>query len=270
MNNIFDAKDVHEYLGSRLEDTETSRRGIKSAFANAIGCDGAYVSRLLKGAVRLSLEQGMRANRFFNHTADESEYFLLQIGRDRAGTSELCDYYQKRLDAMKVQHLTLSKRVEHTESLPELTQAKYYSHWLYAALDIATSVPELQSPEALSRYFGVSTDTVMTALTFLLECGVVERKNGKWVNTNRPFYLKSDSPLIRTHHTNWRLKAIQMLEQPDRRKLHYSSVISISVRDFERLKELLIQAINEARDIVKPSKDEMIAVYNIDCFELKT
>ena len=40
-------------------------------------------------------------------------------------------------------------------------------------------------------------------------------------------------------------------------------------KDFERLKEQFIQTISNAREIVKDSKDEVVAAYTIDCFTLK-
>lgn len=269
MNDIFDTNENLKYLQFRLEAPAKAKWGQKSEFAKSIGCDGAYVSRILEGKAHLSLEQAMRANRYFGHTPDESEFFLAQVGYARAGSQELRLHYKKQMDSLRNKHRTLSRRVDPAESFPEITQATYYSLWAYAAIDIATSIPSLQTADALSQYFHLSLESVTSILSFLRDCGVVEQKDGRWLNTNRQIYLSSDSPHIRKHHLNWRLKAMQMIEQPEARNLHYSSVVSMSVHDFERLKEHLIQAVTKARGIVKDSNDEMIAAYTIDCFELK-
>lgn len=268
IKEIFDTDNTQYYLQFRLNSQGRRQRGIKSRFAKSIECDSAYVSRILEGTAQLSLEQGLRANLFFGHTSEESEFFLAQIGFSRAGSQELKKYYQKKLDTLREQHLTLSKRVKNIERLPEVTEANYYSWWLYAAVDIATSIPSLQSPDALSKHFGISLSVVTTTLAFLQDCGVVEQKEGRWINTNRSIYLSSDSPHIRKHHLNWRLKAMQLIEEPENKNLHYSSVISLSKKDFDTLKEHFIQTIAKAREIVKTSSDETIAVYNIDLFKL--
>lgn len=267
---VYDTDKVTLYLRSRLEAREGKRRGIKSQFARAIGCDGAYVTRILEGSALLSLEQGMRANAFLVHTPDEAEFFLAQISFARAGSKELKAYFSKRMESLRETHRTLSRRIKNTESFPEVTQATYYSLWAYAAIDIATSLPSLQTVEALSRYFRIPAPTIASALSFLRECGVVEQRGEKWVNTQKQVYLASDSPHIRKHHLNWRLKAMQAIESlPSGRNLHYSSVISISKQDLEKLKEHFIQSVGRARELVKAStEDEILAAYNVDCFEL--
>ncbi len=267
--NLYETDSYTKYLKFRLSGEGPARRGRKSRFAEAIQCDGAYVTRILEASAGLSLEQGMRANSFLGHTEDESDYFLSLIGLARAGTKELKAYYRKRLDTLRDQHYTLSKRVKGVESLPEITQATYYSLWLYAAVDVATSVPSLQTTEALCEYFQLPLSTLGPILGFLRECGVIEQKENRWVNTGRQIYLTSDSPHIRKHHLNWRVKAMQLIEQPKSTNLHYSTVLSLSMKDFERLKEQFIQTISSARELVKGSKDEVVAAYCIDCFTLK-
>lgn len=268
MNILFENTNPQIYLKFRLSSFGKERRGVKTRFARAIQCDAAYVSRILEGSAILSLEQAMRANDFLGHTPQEAEYFLTQISFVRAGSKELRDYFKQRLDFLKEQHATLSKRIKDIKSLPEINQATYYSLWLYPAIDVATSVPSLQTVEALCEYFHLPPATITSVLSFLSESGVVVYKDGKWASLNRRFYLTSDSPHIRKHHLNWRLKAMQSIEQMHNKNLHYSSVLSLSQKDFEKVKELFIQTVEKVREIVKASKDEIVAVYNIDCFSL--
>ncbi len=265
--NIFETTNYQKYLHSRLGGG-LGRRGIKSQFATALECDGAYITRILDGLAHLSLEQGMRANQFFGHTESESEFFLMQIGFARAGSRDLKFYYKKKLENLQETHHKLSERIKDVESFPEITQATYYSLWLYAAVDMATSITSLQTLESLSKYFQLPFSTLSPILSFLEGCGVVKQEGNKWINTGRQIYLTSDSPHIRKHHLNWRLKAMQLIEQPQTKNLHYSSVVSLSEKDFVRLKEHFIESVSKAREIVKSSKDEKLAAYCIDCFEL--
>lgn len=269
MKELFEFNNYQLYLKYQLERQGKGRRGLKSQFAEAVKCNPAYVTRLLEGTALLSLEQGLRANIFLGHTAEEGEFFLALIGLARAGSTELKDYFKKRLESLREQRSQLSKRIKATESLPEVIQGKYYSLWLYAAVDIATSIPSLQTVQALSEYFEIPLAEVTSILSFLEEAGMVHYEEGLWKNTNRSIYLSPDSPHLRKHHLNWRLKAMQLIERVQTKNLHYSSVVSISHKEFENLKQHFIQSVIKAREIVKDSPNEVVAGYNIDCFLLK-
>lgn len=61
---------------------------------------------------------------------------------------------------------------------------------------------------------------------------------------------------------------MKSLDQPLASDLHYSGVITCSNQDLEKIREILIEAIQSIRNLVKDSKDETLAVYNIDLFGL--
>jgi len=75
--------------------------------------------------------------------------------------------------------------------------------------------------------------------------------------------------MIAKHHSNWRIKAIQSLDETHQNDLHYSSVITCSFDDSVKIKMALIQAIDEIRKIVRPSEDEGAYAYSLDFFGLK-
>lgn len=97
---------------------------------------------------------------------------------------------------------------------------------------------------------------------------MVEKNEGRWVHTQRQIFLPSDSPHIRKHHLNWRLKAMQLIEESAQKNFHYSSVVSMSRADLDKFKELMIQTVGKARELIKSSKEEIVVGYNLDCFEL--
>ncbi len=68
---------------------------------------------------------------------------------------------------------------------------------------------------------------------------------------------------------NWRIKAIENLEKNiSSEGLHYSSVITLSNADFEKISEVLIQAIEMNKITIKDSSSEIPACFNIDFFKL--
>lgn len=82
-------------------------------------------------------------------------------------------------------------------------------------------------------------------------------------------FLKGDSPFVVQHHENWRLRAMDNITRPRKENLHFSSVYTLSEKDFSRIREILHESIQEVWSIVQPSKEEKLCVLNLDFFELK-
>lgn len=51
-------------------------------------------------------------------------------------------------------------------------------------------------------------------------------------------------------------------------ELHYSSVISLAEGDVPKVREKLVKAIEEVREVVRPSNDETLFCYNLDLFKV--
>ena len=81
-------------------------------------------------------------------------------------------------------------------------------------------------------------------------------------------HLNRESPLIRQHHTNWRISAIQSLMNDDRSDLHYSTLSTLSKVDVEKLRAEMVQMIENYVATVKPSKEELMYGFNLDFYNL--
>ncbi len=77
-----------------------------------------------------------------------------------------------------------------------------------------------------------------------------------------------DSPLIVLHHNNWRQRALlDAQELGNTKSIHYSSVFTMSRKDFLRLHELSLQFLERGRQIIGPSKEEALYCVACDLFE---
>lgn len=74
--------------------------------------------------------------------------------------------------------------------------------------------------------------------------------------------------MIKSHHTNWRVQSINSLGQGASDKINYTSVVSCGVKDIEKIKEVMVKALQQIRDIVRDSPSEEIYCYNLDFFEV--
>ncbi len=264
--NLYDFSEYREYLRAYFEAFD--ERGNRSAFAKALGCQLSYLTRVLAMQAHLSPEQADSASRFLGHSTHEMKYFFVFVLYSRAGTSSLRDRLKKDLDEMKLSRLLLKNRTQLRQSLSVEDQITYYSRWHYAAIHVAISIPELQTVESISNYFRLSPRIVRQVLKFLSDKGIALQKGHRFKVGETQLHLHQDSGLISKHHQNLRIEAIKSLDRQTDRDMHYSSLVSVSEADLPRIREILIQAIEEVRSVVRESKDEKVACYCLDLFTL--
>ena len=265
--SLFDFQHYKEYLLHWIS-AQPSGGGERSRLAEALKCQLAYVSQVLSGNAHFSLEQAEVLNILFDHTEDEAEYFLLLVQSDRAGSVALRTRLAKKIKKIADERLILRNRLQFEKVLKNEDQMTYYSAWYYAAIHVALAIPGLETKEALSKVFHLSPSKISKVLEFLITRGLVKEKNGIFSPGDIRMHLSNDSPMISKHHTNWRMKAIQSLEEEGANELHYSSVITISETDTQLVRETLIKAIERVREVVRPSKDELLYCYSVDLFSV--
>lgn len=265
---IFDFDHYHDYLLSRL-GLKVRRTGIKSELARALRCQPSFLSQVFAGKADLSPEQAISVNRFFCHSKDEGEYFLFLVLLARAGTTELRDYFSAHLEEIRQKRLLLSKRLAKPNGLTHEQRSIYYSSWHYAAIHIATTIPELQSRDAIAGYFDLSREKVASILEFLTSAGLVVEQGGALRTGLQEIFIGTDSELILKHHANWRIRALEALDRESRKDLHYSGVFSLSKKDAEDLKKKFIRMIEDALEVIKASREEELYTLTMDFFSMR-
>ena len=265
-NTIYDFDNYKSYVIEKINNSPSKGRGIKLKISEYLSCQTAYVSQVLNGKSNFSLEQAIKLNKFFDHTKDESHFFILLIHLERSGSEELSDYFKGQMKEIIKKRSDLKNRLAIKDSLKKVDQEIYYSSWMYAYIHMIVAIPEFRTPIAISRKMNVSREKIIKILTFLEETGLVQRNEGHYEVGVTKIHVTIDSPQINRHHTNWRLKAIKSIDINDSIDLHYSSIISMAQEDVPKVKEILIKAIEQYRIVVKDSKEEQMQVVCIDFF----
>src|ERR1700733_4662067 len=85
------------------------QRGFRTRLAEAAQCQSAFVSQVLNTSAHFSLEQGLRIARFLNLDKEESQFFILLLEENRAGTEDLRDFFSGQLDLLREKLLNISK-----------------------------------------------------------------------------------------------------------------------------------------------------------------
>lgn len=272
MENIYKFKSYKELLKAYIASSPL--RGVQTKLAQAAGCQTAYLSKVLQrgSKVQLTPDHIFGICEYMQLSSDETKYMHLLLEKERASQVR----YKKKLEAeiseTQEQILRLKKQLDNkTISTNTIVHEIYYSHWLYSALHIAVSIPSLQSISALSKYLGVSKKKINRCLEWLESQGFVQSKSsGVWVWKKGNIHLADDSPFIPVHHSNWRVRALQDFNQENQSSLHYSVVQSISRKDYEQLKFMMVEWIKMFQKVSSPSDPEELVNFNLDFYVVKS
>ena len=269
MKAVFDYKDYRKFLEDYIESQPNGGRGVRRHFAEACGCQVAYISHVLGNRYDFSPEQIEAIARHIGLGRDETEYLVLLVEMARAGTQALKQFFQRMLSERIEKHLLLKNRVKISETLSVEDQAAYYSKWHYSAIHIILTIPAYRTAQKIAEYLALPMSVVRETLDFLEQRGLIEQERAGGYKVKGMFlYLDKKSVLMAQHHTNWRLQAVKSLTLERENDLHFSSCFSVSADDASKLRALLSKTIEESMDIVKPSKEEKICAFNVDFFEL--
>ena len=210
----------------------------------------------------------MTANDFFGHTKLESEFFILLVEKGRAGTKKLESFFDECLEKLREEKHNMKRRLQHNTELVSHQQHRYYSTWLYSAIHVILDIDQFQEPQQIARRLNLPLQMVNDVIEFLVQAGlIIKEKKGYQIRHYR-LNLGRDSEFIQRHHINWRSQSLQAAEKNMTENLHYSNVMSISLRDFTRIKEVFAKAVEESREIAGPSPGEDIFAFTVDVFRL--
>ncbi len=256
------------YLLDRIKREPKAGRGVRQKMAEYICCQVAYISHVLSGDRDFSVEQAEAITRFFAMTSDESEYFIWLIEKERAGTSQARDFFEKLLQQKREKYLQLKNRVNISDELDDSAKATYYSDYLFSAVHMIVTISKFQTPKAISEAFGISMKKTSNILEFLKTNGLITEHAGRLIPTSKYLFIDKESPFILQHHTNWRLQALQNVRSGENTDLHLSMVVTMSEKDSKQLQRRISEFIEEISETIKKSPEEKLMAIGIDFFQV--
>ena len=269
MKSIFEFRDYRAFVRRSFDQRAKNGFGEATKLAKALNVNSTLISQVLGGTKSFSAEQALTTALYLNLKALETEYFLMLIHLDRAGTKEYRAYLEKQLKDLKSKSEQLVNRVRHESKISEEHRARYYSDWAVLAIHLATLLPKLKTVEALAERFHLPDEKIRTITDFLIEAGLLKLNKGEFSYQRQSTHLEGTSPWIKAHHSNWRQKAIEDVSFSLPSSLHYSAPLTISKKDAEKIREILIQTINSVDEILGPSESEELFCLNIDWFRVR-
>lgn len=266
--NFYEYSDYRDLIFQLLE-TKIGR-GAKVKVAEVLNCNPGYISQVLgKSKIHFNSENIIKISLFLNLNTDEQEFLLSLLQLERSGSKELKNFWIAKVEQLRKQHLKVEKQVKNiSKDLSDTEKAIYYSHWAYSAVHMAVSIDHFKSSEEISKRLKISNQLALRIVKFLEEKNLITKEKNSYQIGNTRIHLKSDSPLVKSHHQNFRNKAILSLEEDNDFDLHYSAVLTLSKKDAVKIRQLMLKFIRDKEEILIPSPNEDIIGLNLDLFKI--
>jgi uncharacterized protein (TIGR02147 family) len=267
---IFDFEDYRKFAIASIKSMPKKGYGQYRKLATHLGIHTTLVSQIFKGGKSLNLEQAFGVCDFFGLTDLEIEYFLLLVQIERSGHQKLRSHFLKQLKDLKKKSSNLVNRLSNESILSEQDKALFYSEWYYSAIRQLTAINGYQNNEAIAQYFGLPRKLVKEVMEFLISTKLCKEIQGKLAPGPQSTHVADDSPWVKSHHQNWRLRAIERMKEGQPQQLHYSSPMTLSKNDVDKLRTMIVNFIEEVGKVVDPSHSEDLYCLNIDWFRVKS
>jgi uncharacterized protein (TIGR02147 family) len=266
--NIFNFNSYREYLNSCFDDKSLNKK--KSELAHYLNCQPGFISQALSvGKTHFSVEHIYKVGTFFNLNEKEINFLILLLQYEKAGNNDLKKHFEKEIKKNQTDSKEIVSKIKKTDrNLSDQERAIYYSHWAYMAIHMAVSLPELNTVKALYEHFSIDIGFCKSIIQFLSEAKLIEKNGNKLSVGKTRIHLERTSPLVKSLHQNWRQKAIESLINNNELNLHYSSVLVLSKKDAQKIRSLILDLIKKQEEILIPSSEEEMVVFNLDYFKL--
>ncbi len=264
----FEFTNYKQFLEVRIKSDSATVKGLRQKISKFIGCQSSYFSQVVNGKAHFTLEQAYRLAHFLNLDDVETKYFMLMVEYKRSGTRDLSDYYMGQMEDIRETRGNLKRRLKNTQTFSREEQDRYYSTWFYSAIHVMLSIPEFQNINKIAIHLNLPEKLISEAIEFLMRINIIEKKDGRYVPTKRDIHLERESEFIQRHHINWRTQCLLSVEKNLPEDLHYSVVTAIAKSDVKKIKEILIESIEKAREVINPSPEEITCVLALDFFKL--
>lgn len=267
---IFSYTDYRAFLRDHFRSLKNGGRGQLSKLASHLGVHSTFVSLVFKEKRELSPEQAMQVANYLQLSNSETDYFFQLVQLSRSGTPQLTEYIKSKIHSAQLEAKKLSTQYEHEHQLNPEERQTFYSSWHYSAIRIFTSTnPQGVVADEISKRLQLSRRTTAEAMDFLLKTKLVRQEASRYLVGPQRTFLEKGHPLLKCHHSNWRLKALQQYERLTDDELMFTTTLSLSRKDFARLREQLAEFVKTTSNTIKETDPEDIACVNLDLFWIR-
>lgn len=269
MKSLFESENYKEWVLSKLKTFPKAGHGQFRKIADKLRVHPVIITQVFKGSRELTEEQAIDLTDYLGLTKLESQYFLVLVQKERAGSAKLKEHHEARRKELQTQSKDLKNRMVNSQVLTEEAKALFYSNWYYSGVRLAASIPSLSHPQQIAEYLSLPLPTVQRVLEFLLAQGlVVQNEKGLDMGPART-HVEASSPLVSRHHMNWRNKALQRMDKFTDKELFFTGPVVFSEAAQAEVREILVQTIERFMKVVQDAPSEKLSCINIDLFNVE-
>lgn len=264
--NIFEFEDYRTFLRSYLSLDENQLSGARKRLLLSTGISSSLLTQILSEKKQLSSEQAYEIALHIGFTEKETDYFLNLVDISRAGSFKLKERLLNKMRQMQAESQKIAAKISRDISLSEEQKAIYYSSWIYTAVRNLVPTEQVKSIKEISFKLNIPESKAESAVQFLIDVGLIEKKDDGFEYRSGYTHLDSSHPLIFRHHQNWRQRAIHKMDHFNENHLHYTCPMAISKAGAKRLRDHLLEEIKALNRSLKDTPDVSYCL-NIDFFE---
>lgn len=267
--NLFEIDDYKSAILNIIRSREKPERGLFRKMAEYLRVNPSLISQVISGSKDFTEEQIILVSEFLGLSKLESLYLLVLVQIARSGSVKLKSFHQEQLEEVRKKALNLSNRVQVPRTLSDNEKAKFYSSWIYSAIQLCTTLTTPPSFSAICTKFQLEPFEAQKIISFLLEMGMIVEEKGVYKSGTSITHLEKASPFVLNLHRNWRVKALQMIEKISEEELMYTCNFSVSKKDFSTIREEFVKMIQKFLVTAQASPAEDLAQFNLDLFWLR-
>lgn len=264
---IFTYNDYKKYFNSWVEQQPKSGYGEYRRVAQALNLSTTMISQVFKAEKHLSMEMAADLCDYLNLNEDETDYFLLLVEYQKAGSFKLRSKLERQLKKAQEKAAKLESKVKKDIELSEQDKTIYYSSWVFQAVRLLTDIEGISDVEEIANRLNLPKNLIQKVVQFLLEANLCKREKGILKMGPAITHISAKSPMVSRHHLNWRLRGYQQMTFNDEKNFFATVPMVLSSELADKLRQELPQFIQTIAAEVGPSKSEVVRCLNIDFFE---
>lgn len=267
-SSILNYSNFHHFLQSEIEKNTHLKRGEKKRIAEYLNIHPTLLSQIFSGNRQFTDEQVFLLGECLGLSEVESDYVFLLHQIDSTQNKKFKERLIKKREALKSRSFNLSERIEKDKVLTDEEKSIFYSSWQYSAIRIFSSLEGGKTREEISERLGIEKKQVSEILEFLVKSGLCRSEKGRYFHHISRTHLEKTSPHLKQHHANWRIKSIQKMDRTSLEDLTFTAPLSLSNKDFDFLREEMVQLIKKVSETVKDTEPEDIFCFTLDFFRI--
>ncbi len=265
--DTFSYEDYRLLIKEKLAGLPKSGHGQAKRLAEYVGVSTAFVSQVLSGLRHLGPEQNFLVTEFLGLSELETRYFLKLMEWEKSGNHKHKKWLRKSLEAIRDESKKISNRIQFQKVLSDEEKAIFYSDWHFSAIRMHCSI-QPRSLSELMDFLGLPRSVTSQEVQFLVQCGLIIQNQELYQIGSMSTHLPAESPWVMLHHSNWRKKALENVKLPAPVKIHFTSPMTLSSSDAEKIQAMLHKMLEDIGNVVDPSPPEQTMCLNIDWFRV--